>query len=364
MMPSRALYDGGVQDSARGHGEGHAHDAHGPHDGAAEEPAAAHGHHDDGGGGAHGHVHGRPMSTPGALRVLGIASAGLFAVCAVELAVSMLSGSAAVLADGLHNLGDVLTTVALAGAFLLSDRAPTRRFPYGYHRGEDLAGIVVVLLIVGSAIASGVTSVEHLLHPSRLTHPGVALAAALVGFAGNEAVARYKTVMGRRLHSVSLVADGQHSRIDGLASLGAAAGVGGAWAGVTALDPVAGLLLTGIIALVALDTARNVTARLLDEADASLLATIEEVAAAAPGVASVSEVRARWTGRRLRAELVLTVAPDETVSRAHALGEEVRHALFHRIEALADVVVHLDPAGDAEAHQAVRHHQPERTAGG
>jgi len=108
---------------------------------------------------------------------------------------------------------------------------------------------------------------------------------------------------------------------------------------------------------VALATARNVTARLLDEADASLLATIEEVAAAAAGVVSVSEVRARWTGRRMRAELVLAVPPDETVSRAHALGEEVRHALFHRVEGLAEVVVHLDPAGDSSAHEAVRHHQ-------
>ncbi len=163
--------------------------------------------------------------------------------------------------------------------------------------------------------------------------------------------------MGRRLHSLSLVADGQHSRIDGLASLGAAAGVAGAWIGVPQLDPVAGLAITAVIAMVALDTARNVTARLLDEADASLLATIEEVAAATPGVVSVSEVRARWTGRRMRAELVLAVSPDETVSQAHALGEEVRHQLFHRIEGLAEVVVHLDPAGDAEAHRTVRHHE-------
>jgi cation diffusion facilitator family transporter len=347
---------GGVQGDGRGHGgHGHGADGHGgPEVDGDHGSAEAHRHR---GRGGHTHVHGRPVSSAGALRTLGVASAGLAAVCAMELAISALSGSAAVLADGLHNLGDVFTTVALAAAFALSRRAPTRRFPYGYHRGEDLAGIVVLLLIMGSAVASGVTSVEHLLHPAGLSHPAAALAAALVGFVGNEAVARYKTVMGRRLRSVSLVADGQHSRIDGLASLGAAAGVAGAWAGMGVLDPVAGLLLTGVIAAVAVDTARNVTARLLDEADASLVAAIEEVAAAVPGVVSVSEVRARWTGRRMRAELVLAVTPDETVSRAHALGEEVRHALFHRVEGLADVVVHLDPAGDAEAHQTVRHHE-------
>jgi cation diffusion facilitator family transporter len=352
-----------VQDTPHDH---HDHADHGGHE-DHHEHGEEHGDHDghdapnggDGprGGGGHGHVHGRPTTTPGALRTLGLASIGLALVSATELAISALSGSAAVLADGLHNLGDVFTTVALAGAFVLSNRAPTRRFPYGYHRGEDLAGVVVLLLILASAITSGVTSVEHLLHRTTLSHPEVAFAAALVGFAGNEAVARYKTVMGRRLRSLSLIADGQHSRIDGLASLGAAAGVAGAWAGAPVLDPIAGLLLTAVIGVVALDTARNVTARLLDEADASLLATIEEVAAATPGVVSVSEVRARWTGRRMRAELFLAVSPDETVSRAHALGEQVRHRLFHRVEGLSEVVVHLDPAGDAEAHRAVRHHE-------
>jgi cation diffusion facilitator family transporter len=347
-----------VPDAPHDHDDRAQPDEHGDHGHGHDHGAAAaeSGGHRDGGG--HGHVHGRPAATtPGALRTLVLASIGLALVSAAELAISALSGSAAVLADGLHNLGDVFTTVALAGAFLLSNRAPTRRFPYGYHRGEDLAGLVVLLLIVASAVASGVTSVEHLLHRTTLSHPGVAFAAALVGLVGNEAVARYKTVMGRRLRSLSLIADGQHSRIDGLASLGAAAGVAGAWAGVPQLDPVAGLVITVVIALVAFDTARNVTARLLDEADASLLATIEEVAAAAPGVLAVSEVRARWTGRRMRAELVLEVSPEETVSRAHALGEQVRHQLFHRIEGLVEVVVHLDPAGDAEAHRSVRHHE-------
>jgi len=325
----------------------HAHDAaHAP----ADAEVANHRH------GA-GHQHGQLVTgAQGALRVLALASLGLAAVAVVELVAAALSDSSAVLADGLHNAGDVLSTTALALAFALSRRAPSRRFPYGYHRAEDLAGLVVVLLVVASAVAAGVTSVEHLVHRSELSHPAVALASALAGFVGNEAVARYKVTMGRRLRSISLVADGEHSRVDGLASLGAAAGVTGAWAGAPLLDPVAGLAITAVIAAVAWDTARSVTARLLDEADASLLSTVETVAAGTPGVVAVSGVRARWTGRRLRAEMVLTVDPGETVSRAHALGEAVRHALMHRVDGLVDVVVHLDPAGEDSAHALASHH--------
>jgi len=294
----------------------------------------------------------------GALRVVGISSLVLAAVAALEPAAAALSSSAGVLADGLHNLGDVSTTVALAIAFVLSGRAPTKQFPYGYHRSEDLAGLVVLALIVTSAVISGVTSVEHLIHRPTLTNLPLAIVVAAIGFAGNEAVAVYKIRAGRRLRSKALEADGKHSRLDGLASLGAAVGVLGAALGASILDPIAGLVITVIIAVVAWETGRTVTGRLLDEADASLIATIEEVAAATPGVLGVSHARGRWTGRRVIAELTLEVSPDSSLSQAHALGEEVRHRLFHRISPLAEVIVHLDPAGDSAAHEAVSHHAP------
>lgn len=329
----------------------HAHDAH-DHDAGHD--------HADGSAAAQQrgvHSHGVPATHgASALRVVAISSIVLAAVAALELAVAAISASAAVLADGLHNLGDVSTTVALAGAFILSRRAPTRRFPYGYHRGEDLAGLVVLGLIVASAVASGVTSVEHLIHPQPLSNFALALATALVGFAGNEAVGVYKVAAGKRLGSMALRVDGQHSRLDGLVSLGAGVGVTGAAMGATLLDPIAGLVITVVIAVVAWDTGRNVTARLLDAADASLVQTIEEIAGTTPGVLAVNHARARWTGRRVRAEVTLELAPESSLGQAHALGEEVRHRLLHRIESLADVIVHLDPAGDETAHQAVSHH--------
>src|SRR5438132_2004295 len=217
------------------HGHAHSH--------AAEEPEHA------------THVHGVAVAhNRDALRVVAISSLVLAVVAALELSAAALSHSAAVLADGLHNLGDVSTTVALAAAFILSRRAPNRRFPYGYHRSEDLAGLVVLGLIIASAVASGVTSIEHLVHPEPPLNFPLALAVALVGFAGNEAVAQYKTAAGRRMGSMALVADGRHSRLDGLVSLGAAVGVLGALLGAPVLDPVAGLALTAVIAVVAWET--------------------------------------------------------------------------------------------------------------
>src|SRR5207245_1352344 len=110
---------------------------------------------------------------------LAIAAAGLLLGAVVELVIALLSHSAGVLADGLHNLGDVSTTLALALAFLLSERAATARFPYGYHRTEDLAALFVLLVIVASAIAAGYASIDRLLHPVPLQHLLPAAAAAV-----------------------------------------------------------------------------------------------------------------------------------------------------------------------------------------
>jgi divalent metal cation (Fe/Co/Zn/Cd) transporter len=122
------------------------------------------------------------------------------------------------------------------------------------------------------------------------------------------------------------------------------------------LDPVAGLVVTAVIVAVAWETGKNVTGRLLDEADASLLDVIIHVAEDTPGILGVTEARARWTGRRVLAELTLELSSHETLAKAHALGEEVRHRLYHEIDPLNEVIVHLDPAGDPSAHQAVSHH--------
>jgi cation diffusion facilitator family transporter len=333
---------------------GHDHDHEHDHDhGPRPEPAGegAHSHR-----GGHGHQHGvlAARSRP-ELRVLAISTVGIAVVAAVELYIALASGSAAILADGLHNLGDVSTTLALALAFMLSRRAANARYPYGYHRAEDLAALFVLLVIVASAVTAGYESIDHLVHPRPLTHLAAAAAAALVGFIGNEAVAVFKTRAGKRLGSIGLIADGNHSRVDGIASLGALVAIGGASIGIKLADPIAGLVIAGIIVYVAWDTGRNVSGRLMDAVDEDLLREVERVALSVEGVLAVTGPRARWSGRQLRLELNVELDPELHLHEAHEIAEEVRHALFHERPGVASVQVHLDPA-DPEAHSRTAHH--------
>ena len=325
-----------------------------------------HGHgHRHGHGHGHGHAQvpvplaGSPGGEDQGLRAVKVSAAGLALTAAVQFALVAASGSVALLADGLHNLGDVFTTVTLWVAFVVGRRRPDRGHTFGFSRAEDVAGVLVVLAIAASAVVAAAESLAKLAGGvPPLRNPGWALAAAFAGVAGNEAVAQYKLRVGRRINSVPLEADGRHSRVDGLASLAAAVGIAAAWAGWPAADPIAGLLLAGVIVWVLVAAARDVLARLLDRVDAEVVDMIEHAAGSVPGAEAVHAVRARWVGRSLHVMVHTDVDPDLPLRDAHALGERVRHAIFHAVPGVAAVDLHLDPAGldEHDSHGETMHH--------
>src|SRR5262249_31091097 len=155
--------------------------------------------------------------------------------------------------------------------FLVGRRAATRRYTYGYGRAEDLAGIVIVLFIAGSAAAAAWASIDRLRHPQNVSHVGFVALAAVVGFLGNESVARLRITVGRQIGSAALVADGLHARADGYTSLAVLLGAGGAAIGWQWADPVVGLGISAAILMTLAQAAREVYRRLMDAVDPSLV---------------------------------------------------------------------------------------------
>jgi cation diffusion facilitator family transporter len=347
-------------DHDHGHGEhSHDHDEH-EHDHDLEEHEG-HGEHGHGG---HGHEHGRVdadlYGNQAGLRAVQISTAGMFIVAAIQFAIAGIGGSAGLFADALHNLGDVLTTVALWIAFVIARRAANQRYTYGYHRTEDLAGIFIVLVIIASAVAGAVESILKLTSGAPPTQLPLSMAAALVGVAGNELLAQYKISVGKRINSVPLIADGQHSRIDGLTSLAAFAGLIGVALGFRIADPIAGLVITVVILTVVYSTTRSVLQRLLDAVDSRVVPSIVSIASEVPGVEAVNDVRARWVGHTLHVAMNIEVDAELTLVKAHAIAEEVRHRLFHRVKGLSEAIIHTDPhSHDEDYHQLVAHHMEE-----
>src|SRR2546428_11094896 len=176
-----------------------------------------------------------------AMRAIVVSSFGLLLTSAFEISVTVLSGSVALLSDALHNLGDVFTTVGVYFGFRASRKQPTRRYPYGYGRAEDLTGIVIVIAIWSSAALAGWQSYDKLVSGRGTTRLTLGMVAAVVGIVGNQLLARYKLAGGRAIKSAPLLVDARHSMLDAIASAGALAGLIGVALRVPVADPIAGL---------------------------------------------------------------------------------------------------------------------------
>ena len=337
---------------------------HSEHDDHEHEHDHDHDHDEHGmagGHGGHGHEHGKVdadlYGNRAGLRAVQISTAGMLLVALIQFAIAAIGGSAGLFADALHNLGDVFTTVALWIAFVISNRAANERYTYGYYRSEDLAGIFIVLVIIASAVAGAVESIQKLTSGNVPTQIFLSMAAALVGVIGNEALAQYKISVGKRINSVPLVADGQHSRIDGLTSLAAFVGLIGVQFGLRIADPIAGILITVVILTVVYSTSRSVLQRLLDAVDPRIVPSIISKAQEVPGVEDVTDVRARWVGHTLHVAMNIEVDPELTLVKAHDIAEEVRHRLFHSINGISEAIIHTDPSSENdEHHQSMAHH--------
>jgi cation diffusion facilitator family transporter len=315
-----------------------------------------HDHH-----GGHGHTHGAvdPSIATSERGIWAVkwSLVALFVTALLQLGVVILSGSVALLSDTIHNFGDAATAVPLWIAFALTRLGTSRRFPFGYGRVEDLAGVVVVLIILFSALVAGYQAIERLINPQPVGFLGALAAAAIVGFLGNEAVAIFRIRVGRQIGSAALVADGYHARTDGWTSLAVLIGAVGVWLGYPLADPIVGLLIAAAILVIVWQSGKMVFARLLDGVDPSVMDEIRSAAARVEGVEDVAEVRARWVGHWLRAEVNVAVNPEASVAEGHEVAREVNHRLLHELGYLETAVVHVDPAQESgeEYHRIAAH---------
>jgi len=268
---------------------------------------------------------------------------GLLLTAGLQIGVVLLSGSVALLADTIHNLGDAATAVPLWVAFNLARWKPNQRFTYGYRRVEDLAGVVIVGIILLSAMLTGYESLQRLLHPQPIAYLEAVMVAAVIGFLGNEVVARFRLKVGQEIASAALVADGYHARVDGLTSLSVFLGAALTKLGYPLADPLVGLLITVVIARIVIQSVQTIFTRLLDGVEPEVITAIHHAANHVPEVLAVKGVRARWTGHRLQAEIAVAVCPELSVVEAQAIAISVREQLHRHLSYLAEATVCIEP---------------------
>ena len=295
---------------------------------------------------SHSHYHANLSvfaSSEKGIRTLKISLWVLGVTAAAQAIAVWLTGSVALLADTVHNFSDAFVSLPLWIAFAISKRKATERYPYGFHRVEDLVGLGVVLVIAASGIWTAYESVQRLIYPSTPQQIALAIAAGVIGGLANEIVARYRLKVGREIHSHALMAEGYHARVDALTSLGVVVGLVFVALGFPLADPLAGLIITVFIFSIVFEVGKDLLIRVVGRTEDHDLDEIRTIASQVDGVKGVGAIKLQWLGHRCFADICVAVLSQVSVADAHRITEDVRHELLHHLPTLVDVTIHADP---------------------
>ena len=271
-----------------------------------------------------------------------------------KIVVGLFGQSQALVADGVHSLSDLLGDIAVLVAIRQGAAAPDVDHPYGHGRFETLATVfvAVLLLIAGAGII--VDAVTGLFAPERLGSPGlVAAGTAAASILIKEVLYRRTLLVARRTRSALLAANAWHHRSDALSSGVALLGILGAMAGLAYLDAVAAVIIALMLGHVAWQHGWPALKELVDTGlDHGERATIAREIMAVPGVRGLRQLRTRQSGPVALADVAVFVDPTISITEAHRISEAVSARLVERVDALTQVVVHVEPAGHADGAAA------------
>jgi len=268
-------------------------------------------------------------------------------VALANVGVGVVAGSRAAVAAGIEFGADAVAALFVYGGLVIAARPPDRDHPYGHGRAEILTGLIlgVMLILTGTAIAT-----QSLRDVSAVHAPPAAIALVPLGLAGlvKAGLMAVKFRVGRRVGSAALLADAWNDTVDILSAAAALAGLG-----LTLYDPQRflaadhfGAFAVGLIVVVTgLVVVRNTSLELMDTMPpASLIAAIRASSHRVAGVRGVEKCWARKTGLQYHVDLHLEVDPDMPVVDAHGIAERVRQQVRRDVTAVADVLVHIEPA--------------------
>lgn len=290
----------------------------------------------------------RKVEDPGLIRqIAGLLEAwvsiiGNILLFGVKFAVGTAIGSIALVADSFHTLSDVLTSVVVLIGFKVAGRAPDREHPFGHGRGENIATLVIAVLLVIVGVEFLTQSVKRMLHPTPVAGTLMVAAMMIVFGALKELMAAFSIWLGRRIDSMALLADAWHHRSDAIASVLVAVAVVGAIYRVYWLDGLFGIGVSVLIVYTGFELGRSAADYLLGSSPSDkILSSIREEAAVVNGVVGVHDVNVHDYGLRHAISLHVEVQAAMNVSQAHLIADEVERRIAKKMN--ADTVVHIDP---------------------
>ncbi len=281
----------------------------------------------------------------------------------VKLALGLVTGSIALIADAVHTASDSLTSVVVIVSAYIARKPPDAEHPYGHGRIEYVAAVMIALLLGIAGFEFGKESFARILAPKPISAPWAIIGAVMVTAAAKEWMARYAARLAKRSGNSALTADAWHHRSDALSTLLVAGGIIGARFGLPWLDGVAGIGVSLLLFKVAYDIAREAVDSLLGRAPAAEeIAEVKRQARLVEGIRGVHDVVIHQYGARRFISLHVETSAAPSAVDLHQLAEEVEDRVAE--SGHGSVCVHVDPVDrDHPAYATVHSAVSEVVAG-
>lgn len=262
----------------------------------------------------------------------------------IKLAAGILGRSSAMLADAVHTMSDVITTIAVIIGMYFSTKPDDADHNYGHERIESIVAKLLSLCLLGTAIGIGISGVKTIISGEFTTPGAVALIAALTSIISKEWMYHYTIRAAKKINSSALKADAWHHRSDALSSIGTLVGIGGAMMGFQILDPIASVIVAILIVKVSIEIFISAFNQLVDHAAPSeVIASIQETITKVPGVMSIDDIKTRMHGSVMFVDAEISVDGDLSVSNGHVIAENVHQQIEKGISGVKHCMVHVNP---------------------
>ncbi len=256
----------------------------------------------------------------------------------------ILGLSKAMIADALHSFSDILTTVIVYIGIDIGERPADEEHPYGHGNAETIAASLVSVIILGIGIYAGISATLALIR-RQFTEPlNIALLAAIVSIVIKEALFRYTIKVGNYNNNPAVIADAWHHRSDAYSSVAALIGIAGARISFLFLDPLAGVVVSGLIIQISFRLIRTNIGIIMDEKpQAAFINNIRNVVYDTAGVKKVDSIKVHRRGSAFTIDLEIAVDSNISVDAGHKIATDVKNGIFKKIRNIRDVMVHINP---------------------
>ncbi len=262
----------------------------------------------------------------------------------VKIIAGFVAQSSAMIADGVHTVSDVISTVAVMIGVKFSEKEADEGHPYGHERIESVVTVLLSLMLSFTGFGIAFSGIKTIVYREFTTPGALALAAAFASIVVKELMYRYTLKAAEKINSTALKADAWHHRSDAFSSIGTLVGIGGAMLGLQILDPIAGIIVSVLIIRVGFEILMQGLNQLVDRAaDGDTIKNIEKNIESVKGVLRVDDVKTRLHGSRLYVDVEISVDSSMTVGEGHSIAETVHKNIEKTIPDVKHCMVHVNP---------------------